>query len=402
MPAGGFVMKPIGIARSPYRDTAEIPTGPGAKHEVEGTLELLPEYEAGLTDIEGFSHLYVIWVFDRAEGFDLMPTPPTDTRPRGVFSTRSPRRPNPIALTVVRLLGREGCRLRVRGLDMLDGTPILDIKPYLTSVPPGELRRGWMDEAAGPGGVRPMSGGFSNVYDDQVRAEAYARLEFPGTYYLAFRDLPALIREHVHGRRALDFGCGTGRSTRFLRGLGFDVLGVDISEPMLERARERDPGHEYRLVPDGDLDALAAGGAAYDLVLSAFTFDNIPTMEKKVALFDGLRRLLAPEGRVVNLVSSPEIYVHEWTSFSTKDHPENRAARSGGKVRIVMLDVQDRRPVEDIVWSDEDYLETYRRAGLVPIRTLRPLGRPEEPFAWVNETTIAPWVIYVLRDARGD
>jgi tRNA (adenine37-N6)-methyltransferase len=147
MPAGGFVMKPIGVVRSPYRDTADIPKGPGAKHEAEGTLELLPEYEAGLTDIEGFSHLHVIWVFDRAEGFDLMPTPPTDTKPHGVFSTRSPRRPNPVALTVVRLLGREGRRLHVRGLDMLDGTPILDIKPYLTSVPPEELRRGWMEEA---------------------------------------------------------------------------------------------------------------------------------------------------------------------------------------------------------------------------------------------------------------
>lgn len=246
-----------------------------------------------------------------------------------------------------------------------------------------------------------VTGGFSNVYDDCVRAEAYARLEYPGTYYLAFRDLPALIREDVRGRRALDFGCGTGRSTRFLRELGFDVLGVDISHAMLERARERDPGHEYRLVPDGDLTGLVAAATMYDLVLAAFTFDNIPTIERKIALFDGLRRLLAPGGRIVNLVSAPEIYVNEWTSFSTKDYPENRTVRSGGKVRIVMLDVPDRRPVEDIVWSDEAYLDTYRRAGLTPLRTLRPLGRSDEPFAWVNETTIAPWVIYLLADAGG-
>lgn len=151
MTAGEFVMRPIGFVRCSYRDTAEIPKGPGAKHEAEGTLELLPEYEAGLTDLEGFSHLYVIWVFDRADGFDLMPTPPTDTRPHGVFSTRSPRRPNPVALTVVRLLGREGRRLRVHGVDMLDGTPILDIKPYLTSVSTEELRRGWIDEAEARG-----------------------------------------------------------------------------------------------------------------------------------------------------------------------------------------------------------------------------------------------------------
>src|SRR4249920_1211430 len=124
-----------------------------------------------------------------------------------------------------------------------------------------------------------MQSRFSNVYADRARAEAYATLEFPGTYYLAYRDLPAIIGEHVRGRKAIDFGCGAGRSTRFLRELGFDVVGVDISEPMLTRARDRDPQGDYRLVPAGDLSSLVAN--AYDLVLSAFTFDNIPTMEKK-------------------------------------------------------------------------------------------------------------------------
>ncbi|HJQ66323.1 MAG TPA: class I SAM-dependent methyltransferase, partial [Gemmatimonadales bacterium] len=112
-----------------------------------------------------------------------------------------------------------------------------------------------------------MSGHFSNVYDDRRRAGAYATLEFPGTYYLAFRDLPAILTSHVRGTRALDFGCGAGRSTRFLRGLGFDVVGVDIAAHMLERARERDPQGDYRLVADGDVGSFEA--AAYDVVLSA-------------------------------------------------------------------------------------------------------------------------------------
>jgi tRNA-Thr(GGU) m(6)t(6)A37 methyltransferase TsaA len=119
----------------------------GAKHEAEGVLEILPEFETGLTDIDGFSHLFVLWLFDRSGGCELMGTPPSDNRPHGVFATRSPRRPNPIGLTVVELLGRDGPRLRVRGVDMLDGTPILDIKPYLTSVAPERLRRGWLAEA---------------------------------------------------------------------------------------------------------------------------------------------------------------------------------------------------------------------------------------------------------------
>ena len=140
-------MEYIGTIRTPYRETAQVPKGCGARHDAEGTLEILPQFEEGLTDIEGFSHLYVIWLFHKSEGFQLMGTPPSDTRPHGVFATRSPRRPNPIGLTVVRLLGREGRMLRVSGVDMLDGTPVLDIKPYLSSVPPEELKRGWLAEA---------------------------------------------------------------------------------------------------------------------------------------------------------------------------------------------------------------------------------------------------------------
>lgn len=138
---------PIGTVRSPFTETKQIPKGPGAQHTEEGVLEIRKELEAGLTDIEGFSHLFVLWVFHRTEGYDLYAHPPTADRPHGVFATRSPRRPNPIGLTVVELLGRDGSRLHVRGVDMLDGTPILDIKPYLSSVPAERIRRGWLGDS---------------------------------------------------------------------------------------------------------------------------------------------------------------------------------------------------------------------------------------------------------------
>ena len=145
-PSRMMSMEPIGTVRTPYTDTSQIPKGCGAAHHAEGVLDVLPQFEPGLLDIEGFSHLYVIWVFDRSTEVELVGLHPTDhTRPHGVFATRSPRRPNPIGLTVVRLLRREGTKLSVSGVDMLDGTPILDIKPYLSSVPPDELRRGWMN-----------------------------------------------------------------------------------------------------------------------------------------------------------------------------------------------------------------------------------------------------------------
>jgi tRNA-Thr(GGU) m(6)t(6)A37 methyltransferase TsaA len=142
-----YTFAPIGFVRSAFSDPGQIPKGLGAEHRAEGLLEILPEFEAGLTDLEGFSHLYVLWVFHRVEGVDLIARPPSDDRPHGVFSTRSPQRPNPIGLTVVELLGRLGRRLRVAGVDMLDGTPILDIKPYLSNVPADRLRRGWLAEA---------------------------------------------------------------------------------------------------------------------------------------------------------------------------------------------------------------------------------------------------------------
>ena len=142
-----ITIQPIGTIRSPFTETAQIPKGPGAQHDAEGVLEIDPALETGLTDIEGFSHLFVLWVFDRSVGYDLMARPPIDDREHGVFATRSPRRPNPIGLTVVRLLGRQGSRLFVRGVDMLDGTPIVDLKPYLSSVPAEEIRRGWIADA---------------------------------------------------------------------------------------------------------------------------------------------------------------------------------------------------------------------------------------------------------------
>jgi tRNA (adenine37-N6)-methyltransferase len=142
-----FSPRQIGIARTPYTQTKEIPKGLGAKHDAEGVFEILPDFEAGLADIEGFSHLFVLWVFDRSEGFELFGTVPIDGQPHGVFATRSPRRPNPIGLTVVELIHRKGARLHVRGVDMLDGTPILDLKPYLSSIPTENLRRGWIAEA---------------------------------------------------------------------------------------------------------------------------------------------------------------------------------------------------------------------------------------------------------------
>jgi SAM-dependent methyltransferase len=259
---------------------------------------------------------------------------------------------------------------------------------------------------------------FKNVYDDKLRAESYAQLEFPGTYYLAYRDIPAIIEKYTPPLttgtklKALDFGCGTGRSTRFLKNLGFDAIGVDISEDMLAIARRLDPEGEYILtsdqvgrtfLSDDDSQNLTGRNACptelqgFDLITAVFTFDNIPGIDYRTSLLKQLGGSLNDNGIILMVNSTPEIYVNEWLSFSTKDFPENKKAKGGDKVKIIMTDVEDKRPVEDIVWFDNDYRDLFSVAGLKLIETLKPLGKTSELYAWVNETTIAPWVIYILR-----
>lgn len=236
---------------------------------------------------------------------------------------------------------------------------------------------------------------FRNVYADAFLAHSYATLEFANTYHLAFRDLPTIIRDYVSGNRALDFGCGAGRSTRFVRQLGFEVIGIDIAEEMIAKAHELDPAGVYRLVPGDDFRGMEP--AAYDLITSLFTFDNIPSFETKLRIFRDLAALLTSTGKLINVVSAPEIYLHEWASFSTKDFlVQNRLASSGDEVRIVTTEFPDSRPCVDILCSDETYRDFYARARFEIISVFKPLATGDEPYHWVSETHIAPWVIYVL------
>ncbi len=208
-------------------------------------------------------------------------------------------------------------------------------------------------------------------------------------------DLPSIITEYVSGKNALDFGCGTGRSTRFLKTLGFTTIGIDISEEMITIARRLDPTGTYHHIRDGDFSRLQK--SSFDLILSSFTFDNIPTMEHKIRLFTGLTTLLRPKGTIINLVYSPEIYTHEWASFTTKDFPDNAKAKTGDVVRIITIDIPDQRPCKDIFITEEDYATVYDKAHLTIIKKYKPLATGKEPYHWVNETQIAPWTIYVLQ-----
>jgi tRNA-Thr(GGU) m(6)t(6)A37 methyltransferase TsaA len=142
--------RPIGVIHSPFHDTVDVPIQPAAAEGVRGTIEIRPELAAGLRDLEGFSHVILLYHFHRITRTRLVVTPFLDNQPRGVFSTRAPSRPNPIGLSVVRLLGVEGNLLQIENVDVVDGTPLLDIKPYVPEFDhqPAE-RVGWLAAARG-------------------------------------------------------------------------------------------------------------------------------------------------------------------------------------------------------------------------------------------------------------
>jgi tRNA (adenine37-N6)-methyltransferase len=144
-----ILFEPIGLIRSPYTDIAGMPIQPSKAAGVPGTIELLPQLAGGLKDIEGFSHLILLYHLHKSQGFALEVVPFLDTVARGVFSTRAPRRPNAIGLSIVRLASIEGPTLHIEDVDVLDRTPLLDIKPY---VPAFDLRpdarSGWLEGKA--------------------------------------------------------------------------------------------------------------------------------------------------------------------------------------------------------------------------------------------------------------
>jgi tRNA-Thr(GGU) m(6)t(6)A37 methyltransferase TsaA len=143
-----FRFEALGVVRSPFKTPEDVPVERNATalgfDDVRGEIEVDSAFADGLKDIDGFSHLFILFAFDRAAEAKLLAKPPFDDQVRGIFATRSPRRPNALGLTVVKLEGRDGRVLRVSGLDMTDGTPVLDIKPYTDRDRKDAVRTGWL------------------------------------------------------------------------------------------------------------------------------------------------------------------------------------------------------------------------------------------------------------------
>jgi len=229
-------------------------------------------------------------------------------------------------------------------------------------------------------------------FDYSKHAEAYSLLDIVDTYYLVYRDIPKIISKFVKGKKALDYGCGAGRSTRFLKNLGFDTVGVDISEKMINEAKKKDSSGRYSFIESDNLKIFEDN--TFDFILSAMTFDSFFSKEDMIKISKEMKRVLKRRGVVINITSTPELYTRNWASFIC-DFPENKNAKNGDKVKVVVRGTDI--AAFDHIWADKDYKEVFKRSGLKLIKIYKPLAKGDEPYKWINETKIPPWFIYVLR-----
>jgi len=231
------------------------------------------------------------------------------------------------------------------------------------------------------------------THDYEKYAGEYAELGIEGTHYLAFRDIPELIREYGgSGRDTLDYGCGAGRSTRFLKRLGFDTVGVDVNPNMLDLARTQDVSGEYQLITSGK---LPFEDSSFDIVFSSFVFLEVSRIHEIEDILTEMKRVLRKDGIIIFVTSSIEAPTGSWVSYSYA-FPENRKPlHSGDTVKLLFRGTNV--ILYDYYWTEEDYKRVAEAAGLALVRIHKPLGSRHDSIEWLDETEKSPIAIYVLR-----
>lgn len=225
-------------------------------------------------------------------------------------------------------------------------------------------------------------------------ARQHASLGLGGTFRPAFETLKELIGKHVKGRNALDFGCGGGRSARFLDTLGFTTTGVDISRRQISEARRIDPSGEYRKL--GLLRRRRLPGKNYDLVLANAVFPEMHSTRKIVAALNSMKRVLSQNGKIIVVTATPEAYCHKWASY--EGTIENTGKTSGSRVKLKVVGTGI--IFHDYLWFPSDYLKAFEKAGLKVAEGVKPLGRPQDNEGYITETEKPFWQIYVLEPKK--
>lgn len=223
-------------------------------------------------------------------------------------------------------------------------------------------------------------------------AKAYASKTPPNSLKnLAFKHLPALFKKYNTNSKALDFGCGAGYSTSFLKSLGFNCAGVDINPKMVELARENDGDGTYQLIINSK---IPYDNETFDLVFASFVLLEMSSLEQiKKALIE-INRVLKPNAHFVAVLGNENTYKYRWSALNT-DFPQNKILESGKKVKIEFMDKGF--SIEDYYWTQEDYLGAMQKANLELLEIYNPLADPNDGVDWRDETRISPNSIYFMK-----
>ena len=230
--------------------------------------------------------------------------------------------------------------------------------------------------------------------DYKQQAHLYALRGMQGSDYIAFREVAS--RGLITKSKVLDIGCGAGRSSRFLKELGNEVTGIDISEEMIAEARKSDPSGNYLLI--GREPPLPFKEEQFEAFFSSWMLLEEGSRERILMLLKEYARVLRRNGTGIVIVNTPEFYRGEWVSCQV-NFPENKGVLASGqqvRARLVPEGVE----VSDYFWSDRNYKRFFNAAGLNLIDEFRPLGKPDDPILWKDEIRMAPYVIYLLRKGK--
>lgn len=211
------------------------------------------------------------------------------------------------------------------------------------------------------------------------------------TRYLAYRDIPSLFVQYVHGKETLDFGAGTGISTQFLQEQGLHVTGVDANKDMLAQAIVNCPDTTFHLIQNNSIPALSE---SYDLIFSSFVLFQLATEQEILQYLEAAKRVMKNDGVFVGLTASQDAYSKEWLIYDI-NYPENKNPKSGDIVKA--YDRGANIEFVDYYWTEADFRRFFTQAGFQLMEVHYPMGKESEPYPWKEERTNSPYVIFVAK-----
>lgn len=222
-------------------------------------------------------------------------------------------------------------------------------------------------------------------------AEMYSRISLKESRYLGLRDVPDLLQKYAKGNMALDYGCGLARSSAFLTNLGFLVDGVDISESMINLARQAMPEGSFQVLQE---DRIPAENEHYDLVFCSWVLQEISSKHKLIATLSEITRVLKKDGIFAAIVPSEALYTKDWI-HANAEFEENKHLKSGDQAKILVK--ESNFFWRHYFWTETDYRDVLREVRLDVILLHRPLGKDDDGIAWVSEKEVAPVTIFVAK-----